>query len=98
RDPSLRPLLERGDERVLREILGQPDVTHYPGESGDEPGGLDPVDRVDRATCIGRHRGSGDSVMRSTDMNSPATTLLALVLLLRPLRLPSLRRLGAPAL
>ena len=38
RDARLRPLLERGDERVLREILGQADVAHDAREAGDEPG------------------------------------------------------------
>ena len=26
--PVARPLLERGDERVLRQLLGEPDVAH----------------------------------------------------------------------
>ena len=38
RDARLRPLLERGDERVLRELLGQADVAHDAREAGDEPG------------------------------------------------------------
>ena len=37
RDARLRPLLERGDERILREILGETDVAHDPREAGDEP-------------------------------------------------------------
>ena len=37
RDARLRPLLERGDERVLRELLGEADVAHDPREAGDEP-------------------------------------------------------------
>ena len=37
RDARLRPLLERGDERVLRELLGEADVAHDPREPGDEP-------------------------------------------------------------
>ena len=37
RNARLRPLLERGDERVLREVLGQADVAHDPREAGDEP-------------------------------------------------------------
>ena len=32
RDARLRPLLERGDERVLRQVLGQADVAHHPRE------------------------------------------------------------------
>src|SRR5207253_10224423 len=53
RDARLRPPLERGEERVLREILGNTDVAHHPRETGDEPGRLDPPDRVDRAMRIG---------------------------------------------
>ena len=44
-----RPLLQRRDERVLREVLGQPDVAHHPRQPGDQPGRLDPPDGVDRA-------------------------------------------------
>src|SRR5713226_8437139 len=56
RDARLRPLLERGDERVLREILGKTDIAHDPRETGDEPRRLDPPDRVDGAMRIGsRH-------------------------------------------
>jgi hypothetical protein len=51
-----RPLLERDHERVLRQLLGQADVAHHPGEPGDDPGRLDPPDRFDRAMRIdGRH-------------------------------------------
>ena len=46
--PDSRPLLERGDQRVLRQLLGQADVAHQPGEAGDEPARLDPPDRVER--------------------------------------------------
>ena len=47
--PVARPLLQRGDQRVLGEVLGQADVAHEPREPGDEPRRLDPPDRVDRA-------------------------------------------------
>src|SRR2546428_8161729 len=47
RDARLRPLLERGDESVLRELFGQTDVAHDPRETGDDPGRLDPPDRLD---------------------------------------------------
>ena len=53
RDARLGPLLERGDERVLRQLLGEADVAHDPREAGDQPGGLDPPDRVDRAVRVG---------------------------------------------
>jgi hypothetical protein len=42
-------LLERRDEGVLRQLLGEPDVAHDPRQPGDELGRLDAPDRVDRA-------------------------------------------------
>ena len=53
----LRPLLERGDQGVLGQLLGQADIAHDPRETGDEPGRLDPPDRVDRAMGIGSRHG-----------------------------------------
>ena len=42
-DPRHRPLLQRGEQRVLREVLGQVDVTRHPGESTkNEAGRLGP--------------------------------------------------------
>src|SRR5664279_1565863 len=50
----VRPLLQRGDEGVRREVFGQPDVAHDPGDPGDHPGRLDPPDRVDHVrTYVG---------------------------------------------
>src|SRR5207302_6507620 len=46
------PLLERGNERVLRELLGGPDVADEASQPGDEPGRLDPPDRFDRAVRL----------------------------------------------
>src|SRR5438874_11631262 len=43
------PLLERGNESVLRELLGRTDVADETSQPGDEPGRLDPPDRFDRA-------------------------------------------------
>ena len=57
--PVARPLLERGDQRVLGQLLGQADVAHDPRQPGDEPRRLDPPDRLDRAVDIAglrRHR------------------------------------------
>ena len=65
RDARLRPLLERGDEGVLREFLGKTDVAHDPRETGDEPGRLDPPDCVDRAMCIGSRHGYRSHHLRS---------------------------------
>jgi hypothetical protein len=56
RDARFRPLLERGDESVLRKFLGKADIAHDPRETGDDPGGLNPPDRIDGAMCVGsRH-------------------------------------------
>ena len=52
RDARLRPALERGDQRVLRQLLGQADVAHDAREAGDELRRLDPPDRVDRAMGV----------------------------------------------
>src|SRR6266498_5435452 len=46
---DLGPGLERGDESLLSELLGETDVAHHPRETGDDLRGLDPPDRVDRA-------------------------------------------------
>jgi hypothetical protein len=52
-DSRLRPLLERGDESVLRQVFGNTHVPHDPGKSRDEFRGLDSPDRLDGAMCIG---------------------------------------------
>ena len=43
------PLLERGHQRVLRQLLGDADVAHETREPRDQPRRLDPPDRVDGA-------------------------------------------------
>src|SRR5262249_2201063 len=53
----LGPPLQRGDERVLGEFLGQPDVAQHAREAGDEPWRLDPPDRVDDAMGVGSRHG-----------------------------------------
>src|SRR5713226_2323665 len=47
------PLLERGDEGVLCELLSRPDVAYKASQPGYEPGRLDPPDRFDRAIHFG---------------------------------------------
>ena len=51
------PLFERGDECVLRELFGNADIAHDAREAGDEPGRLDPPDRVDFAMDVGSRHG-----------------------------------------
>jgi hypothetical protein len=48
-----RPLLERGDERVLRELFRDADVAHEPREPRDQARRLDPEDRFDRPPGFG---------------------------------------------
>ncbi len=38
RDARLRPLLERSNQSILREILGNADIAHDSREGSDEPG------------------------------------------------------------
>jgi hypothetical protein len=50
-------LLERGDESVLCELLRKTNIAHDPRETGDDFGGLDPPNRVDRTMCLGSCHG-----------------------------------------
>ena len=51
------PALERGDERVLREIFRHPHVSDDAHEPGDESRRLDAPNSFDRAVRVGRrHR------------------------------------------
>src|SRR6267142_5902418 len=53
-----RPLLERGDQGVLRELLSRPYVSDDASQPGDEPGRLHVPDRFDRAMRFGGCCGS----------------------------------------
>ncbi len=84
-DARPRPRLERGDERVLREVLRDADVADDAREGGDDAGRLDPPDRVDPAADVlrvDRHRAPGPSRAAT-----PTGT---------PRRSPRARRSGAP--
>jgi hypothetical protein len=72
RDARLRPLLQRGDERVLGQVLGHRHVAHDPSQPGDQPGRLDPPDGVDR-TMGGRRRHRLLSAARSAGAAAPAS-------------------------
>ncbi|GAA3115681.1 hypothetical protein GCM10020254_72950 [Streptomyces goshikiensis] len=48
RDARLWPLFEGGDQGVLRDLLGDSDVPHDAGDTGDDARGLDPEHRLDR--------------------------------------------------
>ena len=64
-----RPLLERRDQCILRQLLRQPHVAHDARQAGDQARGLDAPDRIDRAASVGdttRVRGlSGIPLVRS---------------------------------
>src|SRR6266571_4035417 len=47
------PLLERSNEGVLCELLSRADVADEASQPGDEPGRLDPPDRLDSAMRLG---------------------------------------------
>ena len=64
RDARLGPALERDDERVLRELLGDADVAHHAREPRDQPGRLDAEHRLDRAMGIGsRHDSRSEQLL-----------------------------------
>ena len=48
RDASHWPTLQRRNERLLREVLGEANVTNKANETTDQPRGLDAPDRLDR--------------------------------------------------
>jgi hypothetical protein len=55
-------LLERRDQRILGELLGNADVAHHAREPGDQLGLLDAEDRLDSAMFIGRRHGDRYSI------------------------------------
>jgi hypothetical protein len=48
----LRPLRERRNEGVLRELFGETDVAHHAGETRDELRRFDAPDRLDRSLRV----------------------------------------------
>src|SRR5207244_13010725 len=76
RDARLGPPLERREQRLLREILREPDIPHHPCEARDEPGGFDPPDCIDGRMDVGHYRpaalrtSSGHSEMSWTSRTS----------------------------
>src|SRR5262249_3370446 len=53
RDAGLGPAFERGNARLLGDVLRQTDDSHDPREAGDEARRLDPPDRFDGAMGLG---------------------------------------------
>ena len=76
RDAGRGPLLQRGHECVLGQVLGQVDVPGHPGESADEAGRFGPPrgeDGLGRVICSGlcRHRASVVSPGQSPGASGP---------------------------
>jgi hypothetical protein len=76
RDIGCRPLLERGHECVLGEVLGEPHITGHPGESADEAGRLGPPRGEDGpgrviGTGLCRHDASVVSPVQSPGASGP---------------------------
>jgi hypothetical protein len=57
--PLPGPLLQGGDQRVLRQLLRDPDVPHDARDTGDDAGRLDTEDGFDGAGWGGRGWGGG---------------------------------------
>ena len=51
RNARFGPLLERGNQRVVREVFGQPDIADDARQPGDEAGRFDSPDCVDCASA-----------------------------------------------
>jgi len=52
RHSGLGPLLQRGDQRVLRQVFCDADITDHPCQTSDESGGFDPPDRIDGVSSL----------------------------------------------
>jgi hypothetical protein len=63
--PVDRPLLERDDQGVLGQFLGQPDIPDQPGQAGDDAGRLHPPDRFHHTARIGSRHGYRSSHLGS---------------------------------
>src|SRR5690606_33722040 len=72
RHACARPLLQRRDQRVLRQLLGEADVAgEQAGEPGDDARGLLPPDLADD---VGRHAWSGPKTWYMIDSPPPSTS------------------------
>jgi hypothetical protein len=54
RKPLSRPLLQRGHQRILAQLLGHAHIARETGQGGHQSGGLDPPDGFDGAVDVGR--------------------------------------------
>src|SRR5260370_42252063 len=77
REARLRPLFEGSDESVLRQLLGKADVAHDARQTGDDPGRLNPPDRIDGSVCMGSRHGYPSPPLQSARASpSPPRLLL----------------------
>ena len=57
RDAVVRPLRQGGDQRLLRQFLGAPDIAGEAGQPRDQPRRFDAPDHLDGAVCIAARHG-----------------------------------------
>src|SRR6267143_1472432 len=76
-DARLRPLFERCDESVLRELLGEADVAHNAREASDDSGRLDSPDRVNRAMRVSSRHGYPSHHLQCAHASPGATTIVS---------------------
>src|SRR5580692_12883105 len=72
RNARLRPLLESGKQRVLRQILGDTYVAHHARQSGDQPGRFHSPDGVNRAMGVGSGHRYPSHHLRSGRASKPS--------------------------
>jgi hypothetical protein len=53
RHAASRPLLQGGDQGVLRQLLGEPDIAHQAGQRGDDAARLQPPHRRHHGARVG---------------------------------------------
>ena len=65
------------DQRFLGEVLRQPDVADHPHETTDQPGGLDPPDRLDGLAQVPLRPWCGYGLALALDLGAQALFLRA---------------------
>jgi hypothetical protein len=65
RDTGLRPTLQRGEQRVLGQVLRQSYILDHAGEAGDELGRLHSPDSVYGSMSLGSRHGYQSDVLTS---------------------------------
>jgi hypothetical protein len=74
RDAVLGPLIQRAHQRVLRQVLGEPDIADHARQTRYQLGRFDPPDGVDGAGDVGgRHGRRSNHTARMTRSWLPVT-------------------------